>query len=266
MRLEGKVAIVSGGGTGIGAATARRFAAQGAKVVVTGRRPEPLEAIAAETQGLAVPGDVTDPNHAVEAVRAAVDAFGGLDVVVANAGVGFGGSAAEVDDERWQRTLDVNVNGVLFLVRAALPQLLSRGAGSIVIVSSVSGLQSVSNSVAYDTSKTAVLGLMRSVAVEYGPSGIRANAVCPGWVVTPMGDESMDDLAAQRGITREEAYRLATAPVPLRRPGTADEIASCCLFLASDESSIVTGTLLVADGGGTAVDIASIAFDESQGS
>lgn len=266
MRLEGKVAIVSGGGTGIGAATARRFAAEGAKVVVTGRRPEPLEAVAAETQGLAVPGDVTDPDHAAEAVRTAVDQFGGLDVVVANAGVGFGGSAAEVDDERWQRTLDVNVNGVLFLVRAALPHLLSRGAGSIVIVSSVSGLQSVSNSVAYDTSKTAVLGLMRSVAVEYGPRGIRANAVCPGWVVTPMGDESMDDLAAERGITRDEAYLLATAPVPLRRPATADEIASCCLFLASDESSIVTGTLLVADGGGTAVDIASIAFDGLQGS
>ena len=258
MRLESKVAIVTGGGTGIGAATARRFAEEGAKVVVTGRRPEPLEAVAADTQGLAVPGDVTDPEHAVEAVRAAVETFGGLDVVVANAGVGFGGSAAEVDDENWRRTFDVNVSGVLFMVRAALPQLLSRGAGSIVIVSSVSGLQSAPSSVAYDTSKTAVLGLMRSVAVEYGPHRIRANAVCPGWVVTPMGDESMDELAVEHGITRDDAYRLATAPVPLRRPATAEEIASCCLFLASDESSIVTGTLLVADGGGTAVDVASL--------
>jgi meso-butanediol dehydrogenase / (S,S)-butanediol dehydrogenase / diacetyl reductase len=262
MRLEGKVAIVSGGGTGIGAATARRFAAEGAKVVVTGRRPEPLEAVAAETQGLAVPGDVTDPDHAVVAVRAAVDAYGGLDVVVANAGAGFGGSAAEVDDERWRRTLDVNVSGVLFLVRAALPHLLSRGAGSIVVVSSVSALQSAASSVAYDTSKAALLGLTRSVAVEYGPRGIRANTVCPGWVVTPMGDVEMDDLAAKRGITRDEAYLLATAPVPLRRPATAEEIASCCLFLASDESSIVTGTLLVADGGGTAVDIASLPWNE----
>jgi meso-butanediol dehydrogenase / (S,S)-butanediol dehydrogenase / diacetyl reductase len=263
MRLEGKVAIVSGGGTGIGAATARRFAAEGAKVLVTGRRPEPLEAVAAETQGLAVPGDVTDPDHAVAAVRAAVHAFGGLDVVVANAGVGFGGSAAEVDDERWQRTLDVNVSGVLFLVRAALPHLLSRGAGSIVVVSSVSALQSAASSVAYDTSKAALLGLARSVAVEYGPRGIRANTVCPGWVVTPMGDAEMDDLAAERGITREDAYLLATAPVPLRRPATAEEIASCCLFLASDESSIVTGTLLVADGGGAAVDVGSLPWTET---
>jgi meso-butanediol dehydrogenase / (S,S)-butanediol dehydrogenase / diacetyl reductase len=264
MRLEGKVAIVSGGGTGIGAATARRFAAEGAKVVVTGRRPEPLEAVAAETRGLAVPGDVTDPEHAVEAVGAAVDAFGGLDVVVANAGVGFGGSAAEVDDERWQRTLHVNVNGVLFLVRAALPHLLSRGAGSIVVVSSVSGLVSSPDSAAYDTSKAALLGLVRSLAVDYGPSGIRANAVCPGWVVTPMGDAEMDELAEGRGLTREEGYALATAHVPLRRPATAEEIASCCLFLASDESSIVTGSALVADGGGTIVDVATLAFNEAE--
>lgn len=259
--LGGKVALVSGGGTGIGAATARRFAAEGAMVVVSGRRPEPLEAVAAETGGAALAGDVTDPDHAAALVALAKERFGRLDVVVANAGVGFGGTAADVDDERWSRTLDVNVTGVFRLVRAALPELLARGTGSIVLVSSVSGLVAGPSSAAYDTSKAALLGLARSLAVDYGPRGIRANAVCPGWVVTPMGDESMDQLAAERGLTRDEAYAAATAQVPLRRPATAEEIAACCLFLASDESSIVTGTALIADGGGTAVDVGELAFE-----
>jgi len=154
----------------------------------------------------------------------------------------------------------VNLTGPLVLVRAALPALQERGAGAIVLVSSVNGLASARSSVAYDTSKAGLIGLTRSLAVDYGPEGIRANAVCPGWVVTPMGDEDMDGLAAASGITREEAYRRATAPVPLRRPATAEEIAACCLFLASDEASIVTGTTLVADGGGLAVEPASTAF------
>ena len=265
MRLAGKVALISGGGTGIGAATARRFAAEGAHVVVTGRRPGPIEAVAADVGGRAVAGDTSDPAHAAAAVAVAVDAFGGLDIVVASAGIDLGGdadgTAGGVDDDRWQRTLDVNLTGPLVLVRAALPALQERGAGAIVLVSSVNGLASARDSVAYDTSKAGLLGLTRSLAVDYGLQGIRANALCPGWVVTPMGDEDMDGLAAASGVTREEAYRRATALVPLRRPATADEIAACCLFLASDEASIVTGTTLVADGGGLAVEPASTAFD-----
>jgi NAD(P)-dependent dehydrogenase (short-subunit alcohol dehydrogenase family) len=260
--LSGKVAIVSGGGSGIGAATAHLFAFEGAKVVVTGRRAELLIDVANEIGGLAVPGDVTDPAHADAVVEAAHRVFGGLDVVVANAGVGFGGTAADVDDERWGRTLDVNVTGPLRLVRAAIPGLIARGGGSIVLVSSVSGLVSSTDSAAYVTSKAALIGLARSLAVDYGPKGIRANALAPGWVATPMADDAMDELAAARGITREEAYRLATARVPMRRAATPEEVAACCLFLASDASSIVTGSVLVADGGGTAVDVASLAFDE----
>jgi len=263
MRLEGKVAIVSGGGTGIGAATARRFAAEGARVVVTGRRREPLEGIAAETGGLAVPGDATDPEHAPAAVSAAVERFGGLDIVVANAGVGFGGSAGEVDDERWARTIDVNLTGPLRLVRAALPALLDRGGGSIVLVSSISGLVASTESAAYMASKTGLVGLARSLAVDYGSHRIRANALCPGWVITPMADEGADELAAARGVTRDEAYRIGTEQVPLRRPATAEEMAACVLFLASDESSYVTGSTLVADGGTTIVDAGSLAWDET---
>jgi NAD(P)-dependent dehydrogenase (short-subunit alcohol dehydrogenase family) len=261
VRLKDKVAIITGGGTGIGAAAARLFAREGANVIVTGRRPEPLEAVAAEIDGRAVPGDVADPGHAEAAVEAARGSFGGLDIVVANAGLGFGGAAADVDDERWQRTFDVNLTGAFRLVRAAIPALLERSGGSIVLVSSVSGLVSGTEGAAYQTSKAALLGLARSVAVDYGPKGIRANALCPGWVATPMGDAAMDEVAAERGISRDEAYRITTEHTPLRRAATADEIAACCLFLASDESSIVTGATLVADGGGTAVDLSEIVFE-----
>jgi NAD(P)-dependent dehydrogenase (short-subunit alcohol dehydrogenase family) len=265
MRLDGKVALISGGGTGIGAAAARLFAREGASVVVTGRRLEPIEAVAAEVNGLAVAGDTTDPSHATEAVAAAVATFGGLDVVVANAGIGFGGSVGDVSDEHWQRTLDVNLTGPMVLTRAALPAMLERGGGSVVLVSSVNGLVGTTDSAAYGTSKAGLLGLARSIAVDYGPRGIRANTLCPGWVVTPMADEEMDELGASMGIGRQEAYDLATTDVPLRRPATAEEIASCCLFLASDESSIVTGAVLVADGGGLAVALDSVAFGHTPG-
>ena len=260
MQLEGKVAIVSGGGTGIGAATARRFAAEGAMVVVTGRRPEPLEEVAEAAGAIAVAGDVADPGHAAAVVDEAIRACGGVDILVANAGAGDSGSAADVRDEGWQRTLDVNLTGPLRLVRAAIPSMTERGGGSIVLVSSVLGLTASTDSAAYGTTKTAMIGLMRSIAVDFGPHGIRANAICPGWVMTPMGDRGMDEIAVERGVDRGEAYRLATQHVPLRRPATADEIARCCLFLASDESSIVTGAVLVADGGQTAVDLGGILF------
>jgi meso-butanediol dehydrogenase / (S,S)-butanediol dehydrogenase / diacetyl reductase len=261
MRLEGKVAVITGGGTGIGAATARLFAQEGARIVVTGRRPEPIEAVARETEGLAVAGDVSDEDHARRAVAAAVEAFGGLNVLVANAGLGFGGAAGDVDDERWARTLEVNLTGAFRFVRASIPAMLERGGGSIVLVSSVSGFVSGTESAAYVSSKAAMIGLAKSIAVDYGPKGIRANALCPGWVRTPMGDASMTNLAENRGLDLDQAYRLATARVPLRRPAAAEEIAACCLFLASDDSSIVTGTVLVADGGGLAVDVAE-AFED----
>ena len=261
MRLDGRVAIVSGGGTGIGAATARLFAREGAKVVLTGRRPEPLKAVADEVGGRAVAGDTADPEHVAEAVTVAREAFGGLDVVVANAGVGFGGAAADVDDERWGRTFDVNVTGAFRLVRAALPSLIERGKGSIVLVSSVSAMVSGTDGAAYQASKAAMLGLARSLAVDYGPKGIRANAILPGWVVTPMGDGAMEGLIGDAATSIDEAYLIVTRHTPLRRPATADEIASCCLFLSSDDSSYVTGTTLVADGGGLAVDLTETAWE-----
>jgi NAD(P)-dependent dehydrogenase (short-subunit alcohol dehydrogenase family) len=229
-------------------------------VVVTGRRAEPIEAVASETGGLAIAGDAADPAHVAEVVAATLDRFGALDIVVANAGLGFGGRAGEVTDERWERTIAVNLTGEFLVVRAALPSLVER-RGSIILVSSVSAFVSSPASAAYVASKAALIGLARSLAVDYGPSGVRANAVCPGWVRTPIGDRAVGELAQTKGIALDDAYDLATAHVPLRRPAEPEEIAACCLFLASDEASYVTGTALVADGGTLSVDAANLAFD-----
>ena len=257
-RLDGKVTVISGGGSGIGAATARLFADEGATVIVTGRREGPLREVAEATGGLAIAGDAGDPAHAEAVIDRAVAAYGGVDVVIANAATGDGRNAIDVDDEGWQRALDVNLTGPLRLARASLPSMIERGGGSIVLVSSVIALAASTDSAAYAATKTALIGLMRSLAVDFGPRGVRANVVCPGWVRTPMGDAAMDGLADVGD--RDEGYRLATRFVPLRRPATPEEIARCCLFLASDEASIVTGAVLVADGGQTAVDLGGITF------
>jgi meso-butanediol dehydrogenase/(S,S)-butanediol dehydrogenase/diacetyl reductase len=263
MRLDGKVAIVSGGRTGIGAATARRFASEGAKVVVTGRRAEPIEAVAAEIGGRAVAGDTADEAHVTIAVETARESFGGLDVVVASAGTGFFGSVGELDDHGWQRTLDVNVTGAFRLVRASLPSLIERGGGSIVLMSSTAAFVSGPENAAYETSKAAMIGLTRSLAVDYGPLGVRAKALCPGWVVSPLGDDSMESLVEKWGITTEDAYRHVTKHTPLQRPASAEEVALCCLFLACDESAIVTGTALIADCGLMSIGPTGVAWTES---
>jgi NAD(P)-dependent dehydrogenase (short-subunit alcohol dehydrogenase family) len=260
MRLEGKVALITGGGTGIGAATARLFAAEGAKIVLTGRRPDPLEAVARDVRGIAVPGDTGDPAHVAEAVAVTVARFGGVDVLVAAAGISPAGTVGDIDDERWRAALSTNLDGPMMMSRAVLPEMIRRGAGAIVLVSSTAGFASAPSSVAYDVSKAGVMALARGLAVDYGPMGIRANAIAPGWVRTPMGDRSMDALAAEQHTTRDAAYLQATAHVPLRRPGTPEEIAACCAFLASDEARYVTGTTLVADGGGLAVELTSTDF------
>jgi NAD(P)-dependent dehydrogenase (short-subunit alcohol dehydrogenase family) len=260
MRLDDKVAVITGGGSGIGAATARLFAREGARVVVTGRRPAPVEAVAAEVAGVAVVGDTVDPVHAAQVVEAAVTSFGGVDVLVTCAGESSDAPVAEVSDDVWRRTLDTNLTGPMVLARAALPVMVMRGGGSVVLVSSVNGLVAAPASAAFDVSKAALLALARAIAVDYGVHGVRANALCPGWVATAAADAAMDELAGARGVSRQAAYDLVTTDVPLRRAATPEEIAACCLFLASAESSIVTGSVLVADGGGLAVDVTGTAF------
>ena len=264
MRLKGKVAIITGGGTGIGAAVARRFAAEGARVVVMGRRRELLEPIAEEIGGLAVGGDAAVAEEARRAVDAAVERFGGLDIAVANAGGHGIGSTLQTDDAEWAQSLHSNLTTAFVLAREALPHLIER-KGSIVIVSSIAGHFAGPGVAGYTTTKHALIGLARSIARDYGPRGVRANVVSPGWVRTPMADEQMDVIRQRSGLSLDEAYTLVTSEVPLRRPATPEEIASICLFLASDESSIMTGAVLIADGGAHVVDLPTLAFERGGG-
>jgi meso-butanediol dehydrogenase / (S,S)-butanediol dehydrogenase / diacetyl reductase len=260
VRLEGKVALVTGGGSGIGAAVSRRFAAEGARVVLVGRRREPLERMAAGTGAMAVVGDATRAEHVRTAIRASLERFGGLDVLVANAG-GIGTSGAlETDDAQWAASIESNVTSSFVLAREGLPALIER-RGAIIVMASLAGLFAAPDDVGYVTAKHALIGLTRSLARDYGPNGVRVNAVCPGWTRTEAADEIMDRLGGRRRITRDEAYALATSEVPLRRPAEPEEIAAVCVFLASDEASIVTGAVLPADGGASVVDLPTLAFE-----
>ena len=262
MRFDGRVAIVTGASSGIGEATARLLAAEGARVVVTGRRSDLVRRVAEETGGVPVVADASGDEHATAAIGEAIRAFGGVDVVVANAATGYGVAVTDVRDDEWLRVLEINLGDPMRLARASIPSMLERGGGAIVFVSSVNAGLGAPRSAAYGTSKTALLGLARSIAVDFGPRGVRANVVAPGWVVTPMGDAAVAPLAERERVSAAEAYRMATRHVPLRRPATAEEIARCIAFLASDDSSIVTGAVLVADGGQSAVDLGGIVFDE----
>ena len=259
-RFIGKVALVTGGGAGIGAATVRRLASEGAKLVITGRRREPLDAIAAETGAIVVVGDSSDEAHIIEAVATAEREFGGLDVVVANAGVGIGGGAEDIPMADYQRAMAVNLEGPLLLARHAVPAMRKRGGGAIVLVSSVAALSAGGTMVSYCISKTALIGLSRSLAYDYGVDNIRSNVICPGWTESEMTQGMLQFLSAQRGITPEEMNARVVRPLPLRRGAKASEQAAAIAFLASEDASFITGAVLVADGGGAIVDAATMAF------
>jgi NAD(P)-dependent dehydrogenase (short-subunit alcohol dehydrogenase family) len=252
-------ALVTGGGSGIGAAVARRLAADGMDVCVAGRRREPLEAVAGEIGGHAVVADVSTPTGGGEAVASAVERFGRLDALVCCAGAGAGGTVVDQTLERWERVLATNLTGVFLTCQAALPHLL-RSRGAIVTVASLAGLRAAPASAAYGASKAGAIMLTQCIAVDHGPQGVRANCVCPGWIRTDMADAAMDELAQLRGTDRDGAYALATAPVPARRPGDVDEVAGLVAWLAGPQSTYVNGAVITADGGSAVVDAASLAF------
>ena len=258
-RLKGRIALITGGGTGIGAACARLFAKSGAAVAVMGRRPAPIDQIAEEIGGIAVSGDAADEADCKKAVSAAVKAYGGLDTLVCCAGIMVEGSVGDMDLADWDRILAANLSGVMQAARACLPSMRKRPKGSIVNVASLGALVAPGQMAGYITSKTAVLGLTRSMAVDYGP-GIRVNTLCPGWVFTPMSEEEMENYAADKKISTQEAIDYATRFLPLQRMARPEEIARCVEFLASDDASFITGTTLVADGGSSAVDVGYISL------
>ena len=254
-----KVALVTGGGTGIGAAVARRLAAEGYAVVVTGRRAAPIEEIAAEIDGLAVVADTGLVDDAERAVRETVERFGGLDALVCNAGIGGGGSLRDLDPATWDDVLRTNLTGTFLTCRAAIDHLGAR-RGWVVTISSVSGLRASPESLAYCASKAGLLMLTQCMAVDHGPEGVRVNCVAPGWVRTPMADEDMDVLAERLGLDREAAYAETTVDVPLRRPASPEEVAATVAWLVSDDASYVNGAVVTVDGGHTPVDVAMVAF------
>ncbi|MBS1158593.1 MAG: short-chain dehydrogenase/reductase [Proteobacteria bacterium] len=257
--LAGKVAVVTGGGTGIGEACVRKLAAQGATVGVLGRRRELVETVAARHGGFALFADASKEADMQRAMATVIERHGRLDILIANAG-GYGqGSCTETGVDDWRKAFDANLNTAFISARAALPHLLAQ-RGAIVFVASIAALAAGPQVCGYTTFKHALIGLSRSLARDYGPLGVRSNVVCPGWVRTPMADEEMQPLMAQHGISLDEAYALVTGDVPLRRPADPAEIAEVCAFLASPAASIVTGAVLTADGGATIVDVPTLAF------
>ncbi|MCY7302855.1 MAG: SDR family oxidoreductase [Thermoleophilia bacterium] len=251
-----RVALVTGGGTGIGAAVARRLATEGYAVSVTGRRSGPIEEVAEEIGGLAVVADVGVAADADRAVAETVARFGSLDALVLNAGIGGEGSLLDLDPATFESVFRTNVFGALLVARAAMPQLLERH-GAVVTIGSVAGMRAAPESLAYCSSKAALAMLTQCIALDHGPAGVRANCVCPGWVRTPMADGEMDALGLG---TREEAYATVTQHVPLRRPSLPEEIAGTVVWLLSSDASYVNGAVLAVDGGHTMVDVGTLAF------
>jgi NAD(P)-dependent dehydrogenase (short-subunit alcohol dehydrogenase family) len=257
-RLAGKTALITGGGAGIGASIAKLFAEEGAKVVIAGRRENVLRDFAAQLpEGSAsfVVGDITKYESAKQMVDEAISFGGSLDVLVNNAGIDPSGLAHEIPLEVWDAVIATNINGTFYMIRHALPQMMKQGGGSIVNISSLAGLMSIPAMTAYSTTKAGMIGMSRSIALDYGKYGIRSNVIAPGATATDMLINSMGGV----GGNAEESLKILTRFLPLARPASPDEIAATALFFASDESGYVTGQTLAVEGGATVVDPCGVA-------
>jgi NAD(P)-dependent dehydrogenase (short-subunit alcohol dehydrogenase family) len=252
MRLENKVALITGGTSGIGEATATLFAREGARVTITGRNEKRGSAVA-ETitrcggKAIFVRTDVRSAFECSHAVNETLTEFNGLDILFNNAGVFFPHTAVDCTEEEWDLQMNVNLKGTFLMSKAALPSMIERRRGVIINNSSGWGIAGGDAAVAYCASKGGVVLLTKAMAIDHGRQGIRVNCICPGDVDTPMLPED----ARMRGLKWED-YLAGCANRPLGRIGTPDEIAKAALFLASDDSSFMTGSALVVDGGGIA--------------
>jgi NAD(P)-dependent dehydrogenase (short-subunit alcohol dehydrogenase family) len=252
MKLENRVALITGGTSGIGEATALLFAREGAKVAVTGRSTERGKRVVdainqASGDATFIQTDVRFADECRTAVERTVERFGRLDILFNNAGLFFAHDALQCSEEEWDLQIDVNLKGTFLMSKFALPHMIARRSGVIINNSSGWGLVGGDKAVAYCASKGGVVLLTKAMAIDHGRQGIRVNCICPGDVDTPM----LPDDAKFRGMSWEE-YLAGAANRPLGRVGTSEEIAKAALFLASDDSSFMTGSALVVDGGGTA--------------
>lgn len=251
-RLRDRVAIITGGGGAIGGATARRLASEGAIVVLVGRRMQPMRRVvdeirAANGRAVARSCDVTREAGVRRLFSYVVRSFGHVDILVNNAGVQIPGSVINASLADWQRTFAVNATGAFLCSKLAVPIMIAHDGGSIIHMSSTAGLVGESDNAAYCASKGALLMLARQMAVDYSSAGIRVNAVCPGWIDTEFNLSATESLGGPDAV-----QALIERTVPIQRRGSPEEVADVVAFLASDDSRLVTGAVLVVDGGFTA--------------
>jgi NAD(P)-dependent dehydrogenase (short-subunit alcohol dehydrogenase family) len=252
MRLEGKVALITGGTSGIGSATAVRLSGEGAAVVITGRNAERGEQVVQDIvakggEALFIRSDVRNAEDCRQAVEQTLERFGKIDVLFNNAGVFHPKTIPECTEEEWDETIETSLKGAFLMSKYVLPSMIEHGSGSIIHTSSGWGILGGDKAAAYCAAKGGLIVMAKAMAIDHGPDGIRVNCVCPGDVLTPM----LPYDAAKRGMSWDD-YAVGAADRPLGRIGTAEDIANAVLYLASDESSFVTGESLVVDGGGVA--------------
>ena len=256
MKLGNRIALVTGGGRGIGRAIAFAFAREGARVAVAARTVEQIDAVAEEISqtggapALAVACDVSDKESVASMFSQVTEKFGrGVDILVNNAGFAESAPLVKTDDELWQRHISINLSGAFYCMRAALPSMIERGWGRIINIASIAGKTGAPYIAAYTASKHGVLGLTRSVAMEMATKGITVNAICPGYVETDMAAYAVKNITAKTGKTADEALDILKRMSPQNRLVTPEEVAALALLLASHEGRGITGQAINVDGG-----------------